>query len=209
MTPGFAFIIESPSPDELLDGKTEGRALGEALGLAGIPYCYNLVSNLATFRETINRRLANACNHFCLTPILHLSMHGRNDGVAFTSGEFLDWNSLNHLLTPVKNFYQGGLLLCMSSCYGAAASRMEMRSGLDQPFWALVGSVAPISLPDSAVAYVTFYHHFFKGFPVDQCVEAMKHASANPSFQHSFGHQVRSDWQSFANRPYVPYDPIL
>jgi hypothetical protein len=33
MANGFVHVIESPSADELLDGRTEGRVLGEALVL--------------------------------------------------------------------------------------------------------------------------------------------------------------------------------
>lgn len=42
-TAGFVHIIESPSANDILEERTEGKALGEFLRLAKIPYCYNLV----------------------------------------------------------------------------------------------------------------------------------------------------------------------
>ena len=45
-------------------------------------------------------------------------MHGHPDGVALTCGDFLLWHDLRHLLLPLNRAMQGGLLICMSSCFG-------------------------------------------------------------------------------------------
>jgi len=52
---GFVYVIESPSSSDLLDGRTEGRALTEALVLAQIPSWYSLVTDQVTLCSAIGR----------------------------------------------------------------------------------------------------------------------------------------------------------
>lgn len=191
---GFVHIIESPSATDLLDGRTEGRALSEILNLAEIPHCYSLAATLDTFDAALDTRLIEAFNHFQQPPILHLSMHGNQDGVALTDNTFIGWADLQALLTPLTNAMQGGLLICMSSCFGSSGCRMAMHEDADQPFWALVGNNRSVSWEDAAVAYVTFYHLLFKDIPVDVCVERMKWASDDHNFEVWSGHEVKAVW---------------
>src|SRR5689334_1005397 len=112
---GFVYIIESPSAYDLLDGRTEGRTLGEALTLAAIPYWYSLAIDKATLTQALGPRLLEAWRALGKLPILHLSMHGNQDGVQLSSGEFISWHDLRNLLLPLNQALQGGLLICMSS----------------------------------------------------------------------------------------------
>jgi hypothetical protein len=54
---GFVHIVESPSPADLLDSRTEGKVLSEALDLAGIKRFYNLATNEEMFKKAIWDRL--------------------------------------------------------------------------------------------------------------------------------------------------------
>ncbi|NEP10906.1 MAG: hypothetical protein F6K14_11960 [Symploca sp. SIO2C1] len=196
MTPqsGFVHIIESPSAHDLLDGRTEGRVLCEILNLAKIPYFYSLATTLETFNTALDTRLIEAFEHFQQPPILHLSMHGNQEGVELTNNTLISWADLQALLAPLTNAMQGELLICMSSCFGGSGCRMAMHEGKDQPFLALVGNNRSVSWEDAAVAYVTFYHLLFKGIPVETCVERMKSASNDHNFVVWLGHQVKAVW---------------
>lgn len=193
----FVYVIESPSDTDLLDGRTEGRSLCEALKLADIPHWYSLATTSKSFEESLGSRLSEALSRFDQPPILHLSMHGNNEGVGLTSGEFLTWANLRKSLTPLTNAMAGGLLICMSSCFGGSGCRMAMHEDKDYPFWALVGNSQSALWSDAAVAYITFYHLFFKGIPVEQCVEHMRTASGDNNFIVFSGHSVKADWASF------------
>jgi hypothetical protein len=194
---GFVHIIESPSANDILDGRTEGSALSEILNLAKIPHSYNLVTNLETFSLALSTRLLEAFNIWKLPPILHLSMHGDEQGVGLTNDTALSWDNLRELLAPLNNEMGGGLLICMSSCFGSNGIKMAMHESTDQPFWALVGNNSSVSWEDAAVAYVTFYHLFFKGIPVAQCVERMKWASNDDRFEWWSGHEVKASWTEY------------
>lgn len=197
MTTGFVHVIESPSAKDLLDGRTEGRSLCEAMSLANIPHCYSLATTLDSFREAIGARLTDACTQHKAPPILHLSMHGNNDGVALTDGTFLTWHQLRLELTTLKNAMAGGLLICMSSCFGGAGCRMAMHEDGDYPFWALVGNIGEAMWDDAAVAYIAFYHQFFKGKSVEECVDIMRIASGDQHFIFISGHEVQASWRTY------------
>jgi hypothetical protein len=85
---GFVYVIESPSSLDLLDGRTEGRALCQALSLAEIPYWYSLVTDRESLGQAIGPRLVEAWKTLGgKPPILHFSMHGNQEGVALTNRE--------------------------------------------------------------------------------------------------------------------------
>ena len=86
---GFVHIIKSPSSIDLLDGRTEGRVLSEALHLTEIPHWYSLAADRTMLLEALGPRLAAAWHQWRRFPILHLSMHGDAQGIALTSCEVL------------------------------------------------------------------------------------------------------------------------
>lgn len=194
---GFVYVIESPSTKDLLDGRTEGGALTQVLDLARIPRWYSLVTDRETLNVALGSRLWAAWQEHRVPPVLHLSMHGNQDGVALTTGVFLTWNELRHILVPLNRAMQGGLLICMSTCFGGSGCRMAMYTDNEPPFWALVGNSGSPSWPDAAVAYITFYHLFFKGFEVNSCVQAMVASSGDSNFMWYSGQRTRTQWEGF------------
>jgi hypothetical protein len=207
-TPLFVYIIESPSAKDILEGRAEGRALSEVLDLAGIPYSYNLVTNSETWNIALGTRFQEAVNYYPgRVPILHLSLHGNESGVALTDDTVFSWNQLKKELTPLNNKMEGSLLICMSSCFGAYGRRMAVDNSTDNPFYALVGSSNKVSWQDAAVAYVTFYHLLFKGISVDECVKKMKLASNNNDFGVWWGSEIKETWQRIIERVRQNKDP--
>ncbi|MFZ6875368.1 hypothetical protein ACO0LF_25155 [Undibacterium sp. Di27W] len=198
MNNGFVHIIESPNDKDLLTGRTEGKTLCEALSLSGVPHCYNLVTTPETLVDALQSRLIDALAKFNGRPIIHLSMHGNNEGVALTNGLFLKWEDLRKLLTPLTNAMDGTLLICMSSCFGSAGCRMVMHEDADKPFWALVGNSGEVNWSDATVAYITFYHLFFKTFPIEECVNRMILASGDSGFTVLFGYETKRNWEQYA-----------
>jgi hypothetical protein len=199
LLPAFVHIIESPSADDLLNGRAEGRALNEILNLANIPHCYNLATTKQTFHTALETRLNEASNNFQVYPILHLSMHGNEKGIGLTDNTFLPWTDLQGMLTPLNNHLKGKLLICISSCFGSYGCQMAMNGDRDEPFWALVGNNHSVSWEDAAVAYITFYHLLFKNTRVEESqikdyVEYMKLASKDNNFEVWWGHKMKTAW---------------
>ncbi|KCZ88458.1 hypothetical protein [Hyphomonas jannaschiana] len=192
---GFVHIVESPSAYDMLDGRTEGRSLSEFLELAQIDSSYSLATTRETFETALSERLSAAVQRFDpKLPIIHLSMHGNQQGIGLTDGHFLSWDDLRTVLLPIQNALQGQLLICISSCSGYYGCQMAMYEDNEQPFWSLVANSEEATWHDSAVAFVTFYHQFFKTGNIYSSVEAMKVASGDHNFFVQNGHHTKSEW---------------
>lgn len=185
-------IIESPSPDEIFNARTEGSVLSQTLKLSGIPVSYNVAVNIDKFGDALALFASRRAQDPSVFPILHLSMHGHPEGVSLTDGFFLTWDQLGKLLLHVA---QGQLLVAMSSCFGFSGCRMAMSEHGDIPFMGLVGHDAKVNLDDAAIAYAAFYHRLFKGETIPVAVEAMQKASGDGHFMTISGPEARNIWK--------------
>jgi hypothetical protein len=169
------FIIESPSPRDVLDERAEGDALSSALRLAKIPNHYYRAYDLETFKAVFMEKIASypaavskvvegekTQKTACL-PLIHISAHGNKSGLQLTSGEFVSWNDLRVLLVNLaqaKGFSRNGistLQVCFSTCMGASAEEM-FACGKPYPCFAIVGPTQSVEWSDSLTAFITFYH---------------------------------------------------
>lgn len=187
---GFVYIIESPSSQDLFDGRCQGEVLGKAFSIAGIPSLYNLTPDFATFQQALGERFKNALLSMpnCL-PVLHFVAHGNSGGINLTSNEFISWTLLHSMLQPFMQALNEELIICMSSCSGASAGIMANRNA--PTFGALVGNTMPVTWSDATVAYMAFYHLLFKGLSLPDCVDAMKRASGNEYFLYCLPQEVK------------------
>ena len=195
----FVYVIESPSPADLLDGRSEGRVLWEALKLSDIRSWYSLVTDPVTLGEALGPRLPEAMriNDPAWRPILHFSMHGDSDGCVLTDGSRLKWEDLRNRLQPLSGALHAKgipLVVGMSSCFGSWAKKMAESEG--QPvFTLLVGHPGEANWADLAVGFVAFYHRLFGGAHPTVAVKAMKMASGNDLFESQEGEAVQLQWR--------------
>lgn len=195
---GFVYIIESPSDVDLMDGRTEGGMLREALRVMEIPHAYTLVTTRAALDEALHVRLAAAITKKKAPPILHFSMHGFKGGICLTDTNRLSWVELRDMMAPTMDYMEGNLLICMSTCYGLTGMQLSMHDQ-GQPFGALIGHHGSVPWADAAMAYSTFYHLFFKEYDLDECVRLMREASGNEGFEMVKGRFIQDLWRSFSD----------
>lgn len=160
----YVHIVESPSPAELRDLRTEGQALCSVLAVAGIPYSYSLAVDLDQFHIAMTDEVDEAIDEFRKPPILHLSTHGSERGIQLTNQEELLWSDLADYIRPLNEILNGGLGVCMSCCGGAHGVQMaEVMRREKLPYKWIAGSFADVMLPDIALAYSVFYRRFHSG----------------------------------------------
>lgn len=204
MRSAFIYIVESPSAADIYDGRTEGRALCEAFKLAGIPHEYTVAVNLPKFIEALScgedSRLVAAVNRFGAPPVVHLSMHGNGDGVGLTDGTLLGWQHLQAVLAPINERLPDGLLVTFSTCEGGSSMRMSMRKDDTKPFWATVGSMQSVGWDDALVAFMVFFHNWFKGIDPAASVDLMRRASGHDGFVFTSGHDAKADYRQYVAR---------
>ncbi len=193
----YVHIVESPSPDDLLDGRTEGNTLCSFLKLAGIPCQYNLVVNRRLFEAALTARIEAGLKEFDLPPILHFSAHGNQNGLQLThqrdAGEIMPWADLRALLLPLQQNLEG-VGVCISSCGGLFGRQMAQVPKLQQvPMLWVVGSETALPYPDAALAFAAFYRRFWKGADENELLAAMRAASGVSDFKLEYGHFVQQD----------------
>lgn len=182
----FVHIIESPSPEDLLDGQTEGVMLSAFLKLTGIPFLYNLVVDRERLLEALQNRITEGVEQFGAKPLIHISAHGGEDGIQLTGQRearaCLPWSDLGRMLGPINRDFDG-VTLCLSCCGGAHAKQMaEMLSANRLPMAWVVGTTKKPHYDDAALAFAVFYYLFRRGRPMDQIIKAMNTVSKEGGF---------------------------
>lgn len=191
----YIHIIESPSSDDLLLKRQEGEILSNTLKLMGIKSQYFLAVNKDSLGKALLTIGLSHLDSSPSIPIIHFSVHGGSGGVRLTTGDFLTWNDLEKVLTPINKALNGFLVLCMSSCKGLNAVSMAFKEGGDLPFFVLVANSSDPTWPETLVGFTTFYHLLGKGVEFDKAVEAAGMASGNQHFQIMYGATVKKVWE--------------
>src|SRR5258706_619220 len=78
------YIVESPSPEDLLHDRHEGDALARVLRLGGIDVHYFFAATEETFEEAfklIARTIEDRSDYINAMPWGHISSHGGPDGL--------------------------------------------------------------------------------------------------------------------------------
>jgi hypothetical protein len=80
-------------------------ALRDVLRSISVPHFYTLAINRETLGTAIGQKLQRCVNQiqpFAQTtdavPLIHLYMHGANEGIGLTDGSFIGWPELRQLL---------------------------------------------------------------------------------------------------------------
>jgi hypothetical protein len=165
------YVVESPSPDDLLHNRNEGDALARVLKLAGIDVYYFFAATEETFEEAfklIAETIKDRSDHGNAMPWLHISAHGGRDGVELTDGGVIQWPILSRILTELHQAIGHTELpppmpqnlpkasLCLSSCGAFQAYRATVQGAA--PFQCLVGSDRDIGWCQALIAFSTFYY---------------------------------------------------
>lgn len=184
----FVYVIESPSPGDLFEERSERGLLKEALRLSGVPAVMRMVID----RRSLERALKDDIREVFLrrnaklqekgkpfeVPIVHISAHGNESGIRLSDGSDVSWTDLGDLLRPFSKLIKGKLILSLSSCQGLAA-KVLAREVASCPFRAIVGHDGKPNWSDAAVGFTVFYHLLKKGVTAVAAEEAVRAATAD------------------------------
>ncbi|MCY1704543.1 hypothetical protein [Pannonibacter sp. SL95] len=210
MTRAYVYVVESPSPDDLFDGRTEGRALCEAFSLSEIKHSYTVCLDYENLMKAFqigadSRFLSEFLRHQKsdtrdkFVPIVHISAHGTEDGIVLSCGHHVSWADLRLLLKPINDAMPNGLLVCFSSCKGGRSVALSMTLEAERPFFACGGSLSDVHWHDALVGFITFYHHLFTGSTIQNAVDAMKIASTHNDFFFEVGIITKKKFIDYVN----------
>ena len=197
----YVHIVESPSPNELLDGITEGRALREFLDIAGIQYSYNLAVDLDHFHLAMTGKVEEAIRFYNRFPILHLSTHGGEQGIQLTNqygtNGSISWSKLADYLRAIHEYINGGLGVCMSCCGGAHGIQMAKVIPKENiPYRWIAGSFSKIDLRDATLAYAILYRRLHRGIEnTDHLKSALRVVSDISDFDIWYAEQIQEQYK--------------
>lgn len=178
------YIVESPNSPDLYHKRFEGETLTKTLSLSQISSSHRLAVKKEAFVAALTVGLKEHFEDIStknLSPLIHISSHGNEEGLELTSGEKITWDELKDLLKPLNKFLKGGLLVCMSSCNGSSGCKMAMKDD-DFPFLVIVGSNAKPTWAETNIGFATLYHLLSKGCNLKDAVSAMRVASDHKNF---------------------------
>jgi len=171
-TPLRLFIIEAPSPMDLLQNRSEAPALEKACALIG-----HEVASLTAKSKT---EFTNACRFISdidsdqdrrrrkhVPLCVHLAAHGNKDGLGFGK-DLVDWDEMFDILKPLctMQHYDGDFVLVISAC---EATEQKLTShfrkkagaaGVRPPVYLFTTADVAPTFPDALVSWVVFYHQF-------------------------------------------------
>lgn len=160
------FIIESPSPNDLLDERNEKSSLENMCKIFG--------HQSTSFTTYSKEELIKTINYISLVKIedeevlcLHFSCHGNNDGLAF-GADFLTWLNFTKILAPIfkRNKLSIKTIVVISAC-GANGQiitdkinqlDIEIRKKLIPPAYFFVYNQDKVLWRDALLCWAILYH---------------------------------------------------
>jgi hypothetical protein len=183
------YIIESPGDMDLLEKRTEGKALSNILEMSEIPYEYYLTTTKNVLKqvfEIIKEDILELQEEYLFVwPIIHVSCHGNEDGIGLTDGSFIPWSYLNDFLSVVNVCFDEAdpvspIVLSMSSCYGLHAIKTDwQKRGERSPFAFVLGHEDTILWDEALIAFSVFFHHFVNKKSTSEIALQCMNASIN------------------------------
>ncbi len=166
------FIIEAPSPMDLLQGRAEAPALEHACSLIG--------HEVSSFVAKSKAELATICRFLSTidsdqdkygrvqVPLcIHMAAHGNEDGLGF-GPDMVSWDAMVDFLKPLCGMpqYNGNVVVVVSAC---GAPQQKLTSHLRQaarrdpnfqpPAYLFTTAEDEPTFEGALVSWIVFYYH--------------------------------------------------
>jgi len=198
------YIIESQKDSDILNKRTEGKALSATLDLAHIPNMYYQVVTVEMLEECFKQICLDISYYRfegLVIPYLHFSAHGNDTGIILTDNTFIDWEKMRKYIDVINTnigfirpkpdnpkLLVSILNLSFSTCKGIYAHNIQGDLS-DNKYVCLIGPTDAVDWSDSLIAFSTFYHQiFYKHKKANDAINNMNAAAGLDSiFQISMG----------------------
>ncbi len=174
------YVIESLRPNDLLTG-TELfndiilRRLSQK-GMEANSALFNVTSKHEFFE--CMEKIQQAAIFELANPMVHLEMHGNENGLQVSSGENISWEELQYVLLQINGICGNNLFISMATCKGGYIHK-AINPSLWTPFWGHVGPLEEVSGLEILANYTSFYNEFLQSGDFNLAVEALN--ASNPT----------------------------
>lgn len=193
------FIVESPSPEDIYECRSEGEPICRVVTLNGLACETRCTANEAALKRAVAEYTGKVAASPKFPPVLHVSAHGCTGGLALSDERVVPWPDFLELLRQANELADEGIVLCISCCYGSSAANVSDPNPSRPAFRYLVTNKASPTWPQTTIGFATFYHYLIKEQSLESAVEAMRASSLNQDFV-----LVKGGPKSRASRPNQP-----
>lgn len=171
-------IIQSLPENE----RHTGNELFEDINIVNFAHNLKLdlkLYNVKTKKDFISQllNLANDARTADLIPVLHIDMHGNEDGLEFASGDFITWAEIKEPFTKLNIQTRNNLFVTLSACKGAYL--LEVLGLTDRaPCCGLVGPLIDIKVRDLQ-GYSIFYKELLTTGDGDEAAKLLMESCPN------------------------------
>jgi hypothetical protein len=106
-------------------------------------------------------------------PILHLAMHGDEDGLQLASGECIDWDDLSPFLLNLNIATKNNLLVTLATCYGLHTANVNAANFNRSAYWCVMGRQDTHSGGDFTNDYSKFYRTLLESSNFGDAIKAI------------------------------------
>ena len=124
MSSAFVHVIESPTPFDLLNGRTDGQDVCEELDASGIEHTLHVAADKEMLEIVLRLRVATESKRRGWAPAIVFTMYADDGGLRLTSGELVPWSELQRMLIAVRDAQPSGVL--MSFLRGRGGSMADL-----------------------------------------------------------------------------------
>ncbi|HWF43065.1 MAG TPA: hypothetical protein VG537_00335 [Candidatus Kapabacteria bacterium] len=106
-------------------------------------------------------------------PILHLTMHGDEDGLQLSSGECIDWTELSPFIVNLNIATRNNLLITLAACFGLYLGAVNAKNWDRSAYWCVLGRLDPHSAGDFTNDYIRFYRNLIESSNFGDAIRAI------------------------------------
>ena len=157
------------------------KKTGTILHEETIKYKKFIENNLSSYLYTVNNRdeffrilteIKNKIINDKFFSILHLEMHGFEDGVQLTSREIVKWYDLMPVFREINELLSNLLVIMLGLCKGASIISY-IDPSKRAPFRAIIGATRDLDEIELLIGCETFYDNYFFTFNPVQSLDLM------------------------------------
>ncbi|MBF0555482.1 MAG: hypothetical protein HQK96_13155 [Nitrospirae bacterium] len=118
-------------------------------------------------------------------PIIHVDVHGDENGIKVSSGEVITWNELQPILMSINIACCNNLFVVLAVCKGGNLLKVcypPRRATV----WGLIGSFQNFEAQDADVSFQAFYKELLTSFDVNMALDQLNNAFPKMQPRYSF-----------------------
>ena len=116
--------------------------------------------------------ILNDCNTNGAYPIIHLEIHGQEEGIGFTNGDFINVEEINKQFRAINLASECNLFITLGVCEGLYVL-FGVKIDKLMPYCGAIGSFDDLWNKDIKLRYAEFYDAFFRTFNIYEAYKSL------------------------------------